>query len=180
MAEVLSCHPSLEQESLIFVPSFTIRKAEISDLERLTELWLDQREYHCEYDNLYEYTEEAPHLWTEQIRRALFSETQCVYVAVIEGNIAGYIHGAIYPWPMSPYKYYGSLNTIIISARFRGQGYGRRLVKRLLNWFKEKGIKYVSLHVDYRNQTALKLYHSLGFQNYQERLMATLNAPNIG
>ncbi|MFX1256059.1 MAG: GNAT family N-acetyltransferase [Promethearchaeota archaeon] len=163
------------QELVDLDSSILIRKADILDLDHLRDLWIEQRNYHYELDSLYSYREESPQKWSEQIESILHSESQCVYVAVnSQGHILGYIHGGIYPWPISPYEFYGSLNTISVTQEARGQGIGKRLIMRLLDWFKDQGIEQVSLHVDYRNHVALELYYSLGFRHYQHRLMLSL------
>ncbi|MFX0095135.1 MAG: GNAT family N-acetyltransferase [Candidatus Hodarchaeota archaeon] len=87
----------------------------------------------------------------------------------------GYVHGSFYPWPMSPHKYYGSLNTIAIRPEAQGQGIGTKLVHQLLAWFQAQNIQYISVHVDYRNQPALRLYEKMGFRAYQQRLMMDLS-----
>ncbi|MFX0172793.1 MAG: GNAT family N-acetyltransferase [Candidatus Hodarchaeota archaeon] len=175
MTEVVSYQNYSLQEFNDLNSSILIRKADILDLDQLRDLWIEQRNYHYELDSLYAYTEESPQKWVEQIENILHSESQRVYVAVnSQGHILGYIHGGIYPWPISPYEYYGSLNTVSVTREAQGQGIGKRLIMKLLDWFKDKGIEQVSLHVDYRNHRALKLYHSLGFRPYQHRLMLSL------
>ncbi|MFX1535659.1 MAG: GNAT family N-acetyltransferase [Promethearchaeota archaeon] len=175
MTEVISYQKYNIQELVDLGSSILIRKADILDLDRLRDLWIEQRNYHHDLDSLYAYTEESPQKWVEQIDNMLHSKFQCVYVAVnSQGHILGYIHGGIYPWPISPYEYYGSLNTVSVTQEARGQGIGKRLIMKLLDWFKDQGIEQVSLHVDYRNQRALELYYSLGFRSYQHRLILSL------
>lgn len=179
MVEVLSC-PIVVSESFESGSSFLIRHARLSDLKSLIELWIEQRQYHFSIDSLYTYNSESIQIWSKYIRKALNSNNQCVFVATSrEGCILGYIDGAIYPWPLSPYKKYGSVNTISVTKAVWSQGVGTRLIEKLMSWFKEQNVNYVSLHVDFRNHRALKLYYSLGFRPYQQRLISYLRTKEI-
>ncbi|MFX0094860.1 MAG: GNAT family N-acetyltransferase [Candidatus Hodarchaeota archaeon] len=149
-----------------------IRPAKLEDLEELGKLWLYQRQYHEQWDDLYVTNTTAQKTWIEQILVAIEKPNHCILVAEKDlGEVVGYIHGSFYPWPFSPKEYYGSLNTIVIAAEFQGQGIGKKLVQILLQWFRYHHIEHISVHVDYRNQRALKLYQQVGFRAYQHHLM---------
>ncbi|MFX0061673.1 MAG: GNAT family N-acetyltransferase [Candidatus Hermodarchaeota archaeon] len=152
-----------------------IRPAELDDVEILGELWLYQRCFHEQWDEIYVAIPMAQQMWQEQLKSYLNQSNHCVFVAknVLE-KIVGYVHGSFHPWPVSPFQFYGSLNTIAVAEESQGQGIGKKLIRKLLEWFKEHQIKYISLHVDYRNQNALKMYQDLGFHPYQQRLMLDL------
>ena len=112
----------------------------------------------------------------EGIEKALNIPTEQIFVAEDEnGKLLGYVAGGIYPWPISPFQKYGSLNTIAVTEHSRRQGIGKRLALELLSWFQSEEIQHISIHVDYRNQGALQLYKSLGFREYQKRLMLDLD-----
>ena len=141
----------------------------------MSELWLYHRRYHEQWDNVYFTIPAAQQKWGEQLKRYLSQSNHCVLIAEnVQGKVVGYIHGSFHPWPMSPFQHYGSLNTISVAEDAQGQGIGKKLVKKLLEWFKTHQIQYISLHVDHRNQIALKLYQDIGFRPYQQRLMLNL------
>ncbi|MFX1534536.1 MAG: GNAT family N-acetyltransferase [Promethearchaeota archaeon] len=153
-----------------------IREAQKGDLDQLGQLWLIQRTYHLKWDGLYASIPSATDKWKKGVEKALNISTEQVFVAEDEtGKLLGYVAGGIYPWPVSPFQKYGSLNTIAVAERSRRQGIGKRLVLELLRWFQREGIQHISIYVDYRNQVALQLYKSLGFREYQKRLMLDLN-----
>ncbi|MFX0094288.1 MAG: GNAT family N-acetyltransferase [Candidatus Hodarchaeota archaeon] len=161
---------TLKQESRI-----TIRPASLEDIDTLGDLWYHQRCYHEQWDELYETAISGQQKWKEYIISCLSQSNQLVLVAEDDQKkIIGYIHGSFYPWPFSPFEIYGSLNTIAISPEAQGQGTGKKLVQKLLNWFKEQKIQHISVHVDYRNEGALHLYKNTGFRSYQHRLMLNL------
>ena len=155
----------------------SIRLAQIEEVEVLGELWLAHRDYHKQWGELYSYVPTAQLDWINQLIAWLHEQNHCIFLAEDEyGNVLGYIHGSYHPWPLSPFEYYGSLNTIAVLEEARGQGIGKKLVNRILDWFKEHQIQHVSLHVDYRNDIALNLYRGVGFHLYQHRLILNLNS----
>lgn len=155
-----------------------IRSAKLEDVEILGELWLYQRRFHEQWDEIYVAIPMAHQKWQEQLKSYLNQFNHCILVAEdassVNQQIVGYVHGSFHPWPVSPYQFYGSLNTIAVAQDSQNQGIGKKLVRKLFEWFKEHQIQHVSLHVDYRNQKALRLYRSLGFRSYQQRLMLDL------
>ncbi|MFX1250326.1 MAG: GNAT family N-acetyltransferase [Promethearchaeota archaeon] len=153
-----------------------IRPANTEDIKLLSELWLYQRHYHEQWDNVYAMTASAQQKWGEQLKKNLNQPNHHVLIAENRlGKVRGYVHGSFHLWPMSPFQHYGSLNTISVAEEAQGQGIGKKLVKTLLQWFERHQIQYISLHVDYRNKIALKLYHDMGFRPYQQRLILNLH-----
>jgi len=55
------------------------------------------------------------------------------------------------------------LEDVILSARYRGQGHGRRLVKHVMNWARGEGFLRVTLLTDADNHGARRFYEQLGF-----------------
>lgn len=52
---------------------------------------------------------------------------------------------------------------------YRNRGYGKMLLKYILNILYKKGKKLVKINVDSENKSAIKLYESIGFINDKER-----------
>lgn len=52
---------------------------------------------------------------------------------------------------------------LVVAADYRGNGFGRRLVRSLLGWGHSLGARNAYLQVRTENDAALALYHSLGF-----------------
>jgi RimJ/RimL family protein N-acetyltransferase len=54
---------------------------------------------------------------------------------------------------------------ITVAREWRGQGVGRRLIERSIEWARESGIvTRIELHVFTRNEGAIRLYQRCGFQ----------------
>ena len=52
---------------------------------------------------------------------------------------------------------------IDILKEYRGKGYGKGLIRKLIDSLKSKGVKGIYLTVDTKNKKAIKFYYKLGF-----------------
>jgi ribosomal protein S18 acetylase RimI-like enzyme len=65
---------------------------------------------------------------------------------------------------------HGDIDSIYVSADYRSQGVGRRLISRAMTWLCEQKVKSINLDVLIGNERALKLYESLGFRTRTLRM----------
>jgi len=63
------------------------------------------------------------------------------------------------------------LEDVIVSAKQRGAGLGRRLVEHVLNWARTEGMTRVTLLADRTNVPALAFYERLGFEPSAMRVL---------
>ncbi len=56
------------------------------------------------------------------------------------------------------------LEDVIVAAGHRGRGFGRRLVEHVLTWATAQGMSRVTLLADRENESALRFYRTLGFE----------------
>ena len=82
------------------------------------------------------------------------------FVAVAGRRVVGWCD--IYPSSFEGFRHKGTLG-MGISAEFRGQGIGLRLIKAALAAARRGGFKRVELDVFASNKAAIKLYKKLGF-----------------
>jgi GNAT superfamily N-acetyltransferase len=57
----------------------------------------------------------------------------------------------------------GLLEDVIITQAYRGCGFGRHLLQHVCAWAQQTGLQRISLLTDRTNETALRFYHTLGF-----------------
>jgi len=88
-------------------------------------------------------------------------DARVLFVAEQEDRIVGMIEGTI---PQSQEYAHGCEFGMSVLAPFRGQGIGRELILRLLDWAESKQLWRVELSVFSNNAPAIKLYTSMGFQ----------------
>ncbi len=60
--------------------------------------------------------------------------------------------------------YVGSIENVIVHEAYRGKGFGRKIMRELLDIAKKEKLKHVSLTSNPDRTAARNLYRSLGFQ----------------
>lgn len=101
------------------------------------------------------------------------SENTLFLVCLVDGKIMGSCQASCYTRKRFRHK---AMVGIGLRQAVCGLGIGRKMMKVLIAWGKERGLSHLELEVDCRNLTALKLYMSLGFLvggcKYHERKLA--------
>ena len=94
------------------------------------------------------------------------SRKACILIAEDEGLPVGYTLAITREDKGHKVGKFGYLSDIYVRKKFRGKGYGVKLLEETEFWFKKKGIKYMSLDVNVLNSGAHKLYEKFGYFNY--------------
>lgn len=68
---------------------------------------------------------------------------------------------------VKPYLY---IHDVVVRTDFRGQGLGRKLIEKLVEYSNEKKFCKITLEVRSDNPVAQKLYNSLGFEECQPNM----------
>ena len=108
----------------------------------------------------------VPNYLARALNFVVTSENEVLFVAEEKGRIVGYIAGSIEDRaPVYKVERRGDILMAFVLDEYRGQGIGRELTESIIKWFKEKGIDYVELSVDFRNELGYKVWKSFGFEN---------------
>ena len=100
--------------------------------------------------------------WSQSVEH----ENATTFVAVEAGTIAGFvtvgvvteIHSLLQPLR------YARVGSVGVTASFRGQGIGTKLMALAEKWARERGGLDLRLHVFAFNEHALQMYKELGFE----------------
>lgn len=65
----------------------------------------------------------------------------------------------------------GLIEDVVIASRFRGNGFGKQLIERLIEETEKMGMKRLALGADARNVGAIEFYKKLGFLTSHMGLM---------
>ncbi len=80
------------------------------------------------------------------------------YVAVIDGAVVGYIHGTANPFG------FGTLSVIGIDPQHLHQGIGSQMMRKMLSFWRRRGMRKVSTCVSAHNSRAFLFYARHGFR----------------
>lgn len=87
-----------------------------------------------------------------------------VFVTLIHDQVAGFISCQ----KTTPNM--GKIGLVGISQDFQGQGLGRHLVQKAIEWFRKENLPFVEVVTQGRNLNAQKLYQSCGFTSKRTEL----------
>lgn len=144
-----------------------IRKAKISDAQKIKELYRELREYELSLleGDIKEISENMEFEKTEaNISKIIKSRNSIIFVAENDNKPVGFITGRL----LKGIKYYQGTFDIYIRNSFRGKNIGTELMHRLFAWFKKKGCKSSSVEVYSANEKAKAFYKKQGFKPAME------------
>lgn len=96
--------------------------------------------------------------WSEKAFRAAFTDGISYFIsAKTDGILVGY--AGMYNVLDEGYVY-----NLAVSEKFRGNKIGKKLIKNLLDYSKNKNLSFLSLEVRKSNQIAINLYQKAGFE----------------
>jgi|GEM_PF-1411549 N-acetylglutamate synthase-like GNAT family acetyltransferase len=175
-AELCKKLDSSKTESSKVAISFRVRKAEISDIESIWDVFLegkiDEQQLQFPGKSRIGMISQSIKTKTKTIKEweeDLVSQKSYWIVAEKEGKIVGFASATVNR------DGEGSLTNLYVVRQFRRMGIGRYLIQMRLHWLKENGVKVVYTHAFYKNKPSLENLKSLGFEltnsgTYHKRL----------
>lgn len=156
----------------------TIRPVTIDDLDVLIDIYLDTARHHAAIDPEWFHVPARADIAVRLRRRIEGRGTTGEYVAaMLEGRMVGSasMDAAAPPSP-------GSMLRPLRTAEFgvsvvegqRGHGIGRALIAHLEGWAADHGIEHVILNVAEANVDAIRLYHALGYRDYDRAMRKSI------
>jgi len=96
------------------------------------------------------------------------SEKSDVMVVCHQGEIVGSGYGLVKAHERDIYitKDHGYIGFMYVKEEYRGKGVGQLVLKKLVEWFKVRGITDIRLEVYNNNPKAIKAYEKAGFQSH--------------
>jgi ribosomal protein S18 acetylase RimI-like enzyme len=143
-----------------------IKTATMNDLKKVQELNLKlSKKEQKEYDHLLNLEEDTTKHYTNRISK----ENSCVFVAVVNKKIVGYLCGKL-----AKTGSFGRLPTISVAEiesffvldKYRSKGVGKKLYEKFIKWCKIKKVDKARLDVHPQNKLAIKFYKKDKFKDY--------------
>ena len=129
---------------------------------------LFQKMYHYmdSRDLLLPLSQNGAELWTKQLKKSL-GRLQALVVAQEADSIIGFGVGAIRLTPdYLGNKKVGFITHIFIAPEKRIHGIGKKVVKKLEEWFLENTVDSIELEVLIGNDSGIEFWNKLGYQGY--------------
>jgi GNAT superfamily N-acetyltransferase len=132
-----------------------IRIAEINDSEYITEL-SNQLGYETRIVDI-----------QNRLIKILENEDNCVYVAVKNGKIVGWIHG-FYSLRIES-NFFAEIGGLVVDENFRKNGIGKKLVDKVIQWSKLKNCEKVRVRCNVIRKESHRFYENIGFEINKEQ-----------
>ena len=151
-------------------PTHEFIQIRADDLELIADLWESMRVYYATIapgKPIYGQEES----WAQRARsyrRLLLDPDGMILGLVVDGSFVAYAatrsaeSSAVFAWSHRT----AEVETLVVAASARGQGFGRMLLARLRTELRKRGIDELVLHVLSTNQAALEFYRREGFSPY--------------
>jgi len=146
-----------------------IKRADKVDIDNIVNLRNALDIYHRKFDKLLNTDFKRKQYNKRLIKSKIKSKNAILLVALDKNKIIGYALGWIEKRPAHAFRI-GYFCDIFIIRNYRNKGIGKKLIKGLMNWFKSKKIKYVTLDVYSKNKTAIKAFYSIGFKELSRHM----------
>lgn len=153
-----------------------IRKAMPKDINSMAKIWSEMMAYHINLDHyFYRLKRNAIQSHKKYLNRNIRSKNAGFFIAEDNGKIVGYVGGWIEDRPPCyQISKNGYLAEEIVIKNCRKQGIGKRLTKKMLDWFKAKKVKFVILRTHVRNKGGIIAWKKSGFKEKLKVMFAKL------
>ena len=150
-----------------------IRKAKKEDIESIHKLDRESTKYHKKFDkDFYTISEKWWKIKKDSQLKAIKSPTNFVLVAELDEKVVGYIWG--YVETIMKNKI-GKIQELIVTSKQRGKGIGKKLIKRMLDFFKERDCIVSEIEVFVENLPTIQVYEKAGFKKREYKMQLKLN-----
>lgn len=149
-----------------------IVRAKERHISDIGQLWLEFIRFHQDIDLIF-----TPHdgavagFEDDQVQRLMKSEDGLVLVALDRGQVVGYSLSEIKGPPKGLNREkYGYVYDMAVTASYRRNGIGEKMLGEIIKWFHSKNIDRVELDITTKNQVACSFWEKHGFTDYMRKL----------
>ena len=154
-----------------------IRLAQPADVQRISQLWAQMAALHAQLDAAtFRPAADGAESYARFIEDRLRDSCARILVAEVDGKLVGYISGGIGDISNDMFESMrcGLITDLFVCAQQRRQGIGRRLVERLMLWFRACNMTSFEWYTSARNPTALAFWRTMGGEVTLLRMRAVI------
>ena len=141
-----------------------IRKATIKDLDKLCKLKRELLRHQNSINTNNKCDEKKLKSSDDMIKTYLGRDYSIFYIAIIDEEPVGFIHGTIDPKPQEHIQAY--VQELFITEKYRKKGIGNALLSELHTFFDKKNVK-AGLSTDEDNKETIEFYKKRGYKIYK-------------
>ena len=152
-----------------------IRKATLKDLKTIVNLWVEFMKEHDKnvlkenerLDFFIKRKDNSKEIFSEFVEKNIKSKNSEIFLAEVENQIVGFCQMLIKDEiPVFKIEKYGYISDLFVKKEYRKKGISTKLKDMAFDWFREKGMKFVSLGMYPDNIESHEIYKKWGFFDY--------------
>lgn len=148
-----------------------IREATKEDVPKILPVWREMMDFHAQRDICYNIRENAEKAFSKYLCKNFEKDDACIFIAQNNDNIIGYCQCQIIENPpVLVTEKYGSIAGMAVLEKYRRNGVGEQIVKKVIQWFQSKELKRVEVRVAVTNEVSTKFWRKMGFTTYLETM----------
>jgi ribosomal protein S18 acetylase RimI-like enzyme len=157
---------------------FTVREARLEDMPALLKMgkglisYLNRLEKKRRQTNLMAIDHQnAEKAWRKYYTQAIKSNKALFLVALKGKSLIGMAFGKLETSPpVFKLKEFGEIHEVFIEAPYRNKKVAKNLIKKLEEFFKEKGVSLIQMKAESFNSEAIAAYYKLGYADSRKTL----------
>jgi ribosomal protein S18 acetylase RimI-like enzyme len=156
----------------------TIRPANAQDYDDLCEIIAEVDEMHRQRCPQIFQRPPGPARERAYIQGLLADEDHGLFVAEVDGRVAGFLHVMAHDTPPIPIlvpRRLAVVDNLVVRRDLRRAGIGRALMERAEQWARPQGATEIDLTVFEFNAGAIAFYRSLGYETRTRRMSKGLD-----
>lgn len=134
-----------------------IRKGALEDAGQISEV-INSVVEEGRLTSLKKHTAEEERAFMESL-----GEREAIFIALVDGKVVGIQSLTVFAEWSESMSHVGNVLTLVLED-YRGEGVGRELAEKTLQFAREKGYKKISTYIIADNRIAVEYYKSLGFE----------------
>jgi ribosomal protein S18 acetylase RimI-like enzyme len=142
----------------------------VAHIPQVVEVWTELMAHHAPLDPLFQdLSPDATSIWERYMREHMASSDGVVFVALDGEEVVGFLMAQLseYP-PVFNGRKHGSIADTAVKEGRRREGIGTMLVARVMEWFKEKGIRRIEVRVAHVNPEGQAFWAKQGFKDIMD------------
>lgn len=143
--------------------------ARVEHIPEIVEIWKEFIDYHGEFEPVFSRREDG-HLNFGKFVGKLLEQGGSQVLTMVEGKrVIAYSIARIesYP-PVFLIDKYGAIWDLVVKDEFRRRGIGGKMLTRIVEWFKSKGVDRIELKVVAKNAIGCSFWEKQGFREYMK------------
>lgn len=146
------------------------RRATKADIAAIVRLQHQMMDYHEALDARFRHRDDIEAVFSDYLLSLLIDEKAAVFVAMVDGQVAGYTMGHDRTAGLLIPERHGFVSDICVDSACRTKGVGSALVASLKAWFRARGLSNAWAHVATENPVSQSFWRKQGGKDFQDIL----------